>query len=245
MGNVSLYQSQAQGAFGHLQSVVSAEVPGTHNLLGCGRTDVLGADDGVAGGLEDQVFLGDLSAVNAGSVHNSVHQRLVTGAAAQVTVLLEPVTDFFTGGSIVVVQQYLCGHNEAGGAEATLRTAVSHPGDLQGMHIGDGTDAFDGGDLSAVLDLAELHQAGTGDLAVHDDITSAAMAFATADLTAGQQQALTQEGGQSFVLIDHHGALNAVDNKCLSNHIVSSSNSSNFGDLRVGTAGIFIWATPS
>ena len=220
VGDLGLDQSQPQGAFGHLQSVVSAEVPGTHDLGSCGGTDILGADDGVTGGLEDQVFLGDLSAVNAGSVHNSVNQRLVTGAAAQVAVLLEPVTDFFTGGSIVVVQQDLGGHDEAGGAEATLSAAMSHPGNLQGVHIGNGTDAFNGGDLSILSDLAQLHNAGACNLAVHNDVTGTAVALAAADFTAGQQQTLTQEAGQGLVLAYQNRTGCAVDDECSLDHTV-------------------------
>ena len=73
VADLGLNQSQTQGALGHLQSVVRAEVPGTGDLLSGGGTDVLGAHDGVAGGLEDQVFLGDLATDHTGSVHNGVH----------------------------------------------------------------------------------------------------------------------------------------------------------------------------
>ena len=158
-----------------------------------------------------------------GSVHASVHEGLVAGAAAQVAVLLEPVTDFFTGGSIVVVQQDLGGHDEAGGAEAALGAAMCHPGNLQGMHIGNGTDAFDGGDLSVLSDLAQLHDAGTGNLAVHNDVTGAAMTLAAADLTAGQQQTVPKEAGQSLVLAYQHGAGYTVDDECSLDHNTVSS----------------------
>ena len=218
VADLGLHQRQTQGALGHLQGVVRAEVPGAGDLLGGGGTDVLGANDGVAGGLENQVFLGDLAPDDPGSVHHGVHERLIAGAAAQVAVLLEPVANLFTGGRGVVIKQYLGGHDEAGGAEAALSAAVGHPGHLQGMQVGQGADAFDGRDLCAVLDLAQLGQAGAGDLAVYDDVTGAAVALAAADLTAGEQQALPQEGRQCFVLIHQNVPGDAVDDECFLDH---------------------------
>ena len=218
MADLGLHQRQTQGTFGHLQGVVRAEVPGTGDLLSGGGADVLGAHDGVAGGLENQVFLGDFAPHDTGGVHDGVHKRLITGAAAQVPVLLEPVTNLLTGGRGVVVQQHLGGHDEAGGAEAALGAAVSHPSHLQRMQVGQGADALDGGDFRAILDLAEPSQAGAGDLAVYDDVTGAAVALAAADLTAGQQQALPQEGRQSLVFVHQNIPGDAVNNKRFSDH---------------------------
>ena len=86
------------------------------------------------------------------------------------------------------------------------------------MQVGQGADALDGGDLRAVLDLAQLGQAGAGDLAVYDDVTGAAVALAAADLTAGEQQALPQEGRQCFVLIHQNVPGDAVDDKGFLDH---------------------------
>ena len=44
------------------------------------------------------------------------------------------------------------------------------------------------------------------------------MTLATADLTAGQQQSLTEHRGQSFVFIDQKGTGYAIDDECFLNH---------------------------
>jgi len=192
VGDLSLHQGQTQGVFGHMQSVVCAEVPGAGDLLGCGRTDVLGALDALAGGLEDQIFLGLFTAHYRGGVHNRVDDGLIACAAAQVAGLVEPLADFFTGGVGVLIQQHLGADYEAGCAEAALRGAVGHPCYLQRMHVAYGADALDSGYLRIVANLAHLNEAGSGDFTIQNDVAGAALALAAADLAAGEQQALTQ-----------------------------------------------------
>ena len=221
MGDLRLGQGEAQAA-GHLERVVGAEVPGAGDLLGRGGTDVLGALDAVAGGLEDQVFLAHLTAQHGGGVHDGVDQRLVAGAAAEIALLVEPVADLLTGGAGIVLEQDLRADDEARRAEAALRAAVGHPGDLQGMHVAQGADTLDGGDLGAVGNSAHLVDAGLGDLAVHDDVAGAAVAFAAADLAAGQQQMLTQYLCKGLVLFQDKVSGDAVDDKCFSYHAFSS-----------------------
>ena len=221
VGDLGLGQGQTQAA-GHLQRVVSAEVPGAGDLLGGGGTDVLGALDAVAGGLEDQVFLGHLAAQHGGGVHGGVDEGLVAGAAAEVALLVEPVADLLAGGAGIVLQQDLGADDEAGRAEAALGAAVGHPGHLQRVHVAQGADALDGGDLGVVGNSAHLVDAGLGDLAVHDDVAGAAVALAAADLAAGQQQVLTQDGRQGLVLVQDQVPGNAVDDKRFLDHVFSS-----------------------
>ena len=206
VGNLGLGQSQTQTA-GHLQRVVGAEVPGAGDLLGGGGTDVLRALDAVAGGLEDQVFLAHLAAQHGSGGHGGVDEGLVAGAAAEVALLVEPVA------------QDLGADDEAGRAEAALGAAVSHPGDLQRVHVAQGADTLDRGDLGVVRDTAHLEDAGLGDLAVDDDVARAAVALAAADLTAGQQQVLTQNGRQGLVLVQDKIPGNAVDDKRFLDHV--------------------------
>ena len=218
VADLGLNQSQTQGVGGHLQRIIGAEVPGSGDLLGGGGTDVAGAHDGVAGGLEYQIFLGDLAPDNPGGVHHRIDQGFIAGAAAQVPVLLEPVPDLFPGGGGIVVQQHLGGHDEAGGAEAALGTAVGHPGHLQRVHIGNGADALNGGDLGAVFQAAHFGDAGAGDLAVYNHVAGAAVAFAAADLTSGEQQTLPEHRCQGFVVLHQQGAVYAVDDQVFLNH---------------------------
>jgi hypothetical protein len=49
------------------------------------------------------------------------------------------------------------------------------------------------------------------------------VALAAADLTAGQQQTLTQEAGQGLVLAYQYSAGYAVDNECSLDHNTVSS----------------------
>ena len=90
------------------------------------------------------------------------------------------------------------------------------------MHVAQGADTLDRGDLGVVGNAAHLVDAGLGDLAVHDDIAGAAMALAAADLAAGQQQVLTQDGRQSLVLVQDQVPGNAVDDKRFSDHVCTS-----------------------
>ena len=218
VGDLGLGQSQTQAA-GHLQRVVGAEVPGAGDLLGGGGTDVLRALDAVAGGLEDQVFLAHLAAQHGSGGHGGVDEGLVAGAAAEVALLVEPVADLLAGRIGVVLEQDLGADDEAGRAEAALGAAVSHPGYLQRVHVAQGADTLDRGDLGVVRDTAHLEDAGLGDLAVDDDVARAAVALAAADLTAGQQQVLTQNGRQGLVLVQDKIPGNAVDDKRFLDHV--------------------------
>jgi hypothetical protein len=183
---------------------------------------ILGALYALAGGLEDQIFLGLFAAHDGGGVHNCVDDGLIAGAAAQVAGLVEPLADFFAGGVGVLLQQHLGADYEAGGAEAALSGAVGHPRDLQRMHVADSADTLDGGDLRVVADLAHLDEAGPGHFAVQNDVAGAALALAAADLAAGEQQALTQHGRKRLAALNQHKALDSVDHKWFFDHTVSS-----------------------
>jgi hypothetical protein len=81
---------------------------------------------------EQQILFGLLSPrMIAGGIHHRVDQGLVAGAAAGVAVAVEPVAHLLARRVVVVVEQHLGRHHEAGRADAALRAAVSHPGDLQ------------------------------------------------------------------------------------------------------------------
>ena len=240
MADLCLNQGQTQGVGGHLQGIVRAKVPSAGDLLGGGGTDVLSAYNGILRGLKDQVLLGDFPTNDPGCIHDRINEGLIAGAAAEIPVLLEPVSYLLPGGRGIVVQQNLGGHNKTGGTEAALGAAVGHPGHLQRVHIGNGADALNGGDLRAVFQAAEFGEAGTGDLAIDNNITCAAVTFSAANLTAGQQQTLPQERSQRFVLLNQDGTGNAVDYKCSFDHNAETSPFCYNAKLLVCTAGIFV-----
>ncbi len=129
--HLGLGQSQTQSALRHAQGKVGAEIPGTGDLCHGRRAHKIASDHG------DRAFLGienlfglNLAAHNPGGIHHRVDEGLVTGAAAQVAIPLEPVANLLPGRVIVVVQQNLGGHDEARCTNTALRAAVSHPGDL-------------------------------------------------------------------------------------------------------------------
>ena len=211
VGDLGLDEGQTQGALGHVQGLIGAEVPGAGDLHGSGGAGVGGAGDDVVGGLEEQIFFAHLAAHDGRGGHRGVYEGLVAGAAAEVAVLVEPVAHLLTGRVRVLLEQDFRADYEAGAAEAALGAAVGHPRDLDGVQVVDGTYALDGGDFGVVAEFCDLRDAGARDLAVDDDVTCAAVSFAATDFAAREHQSLAQDLCKRFGALQHEGALDPID----------------------------------
>lgn len=146
MGNRSLSQGQVQGIrrqlVGHIRAVKRG--PG-HTGHGAG-TRTAGAPYGAVGRLLVFQFRGVLfSAHDGSSIHDGIYQRLISGAAAGIAVILEPVAHLFTGRLGIMIKESLGRHDETGSAETALRASVQDPRLLQRMQMSGGTYAFQGG----------------------------------------------------------------------------------------------------
>ena len=211
VGDLGLHQGQAQGALRHGQGLVGAEVPGAGDLHRRGRPGIGRAGDDVLGGLEEQILLAHLAAHDGRGGHRRVDERLVAGAAAEVAVLVEPVANLLPRRVRVLLEQHLRADDEARAAEAALGAAVGHPRHLDGMQIVHRAYALDGRDLGVVAQLHDLRDAGTGDLAVYNDVAGAAVALTAAYLAAREQQPLTQDLRKRFSALQYERALDPVD----------------------------------
>ena len=148
---------------------------------------VFGADDAaVVRHLRHELFPLLFAAHDGGGIHYRIGQRLVAGAAAGVAVTVEPGAHVFPRRVLVLVEQRLGRHDEAGRADAALGAAMVHPGNLQRVQVVGRADAFDGDDLFAVGELADRDHAGLDRFIVDEDGTGAALAVVTADLAAGE-----------------------------------------------------------
>ena len=96
--------------------------------------------------------------------------------------------------------------------------------------------ALDGRDLGVVAQLHDLRDAGTGDLAVYNDVAGAAMPLAAAYLAAREQQPLTQYLRKRFVALQHKSALDPVDYQDFLDHAVSSFINENFRKVSLQSA---------
>ena len=146
--DLRLHERQTQGVGGHAQRDVGAEVPRSRHLGERRGTVVARAEDRtVLLGLVEHLGGRLLAAHHRRRVHDRVDQRLIAGAAAKIAVTVEPGANLLAGWGRIAVEQHLRRHDEAGRADAALRAAVGHPGDLQRMQIARRSDAFDGDDL--------------------------------------------------------------------------------------------------
>ena len=214
MGDLGLGQGQVQGVGRHVHGGVGAVFGQTGHLdQGAGTRQARTEGAAVSGQLVAQLFNVLVSAHDGGGVHDGVHQGLVTGAAANIVMFLEPVAHFFTAGGGIGVQQGLGGHDEAGRAEAALGRTVEHPGFLEGMQFGGGAHAFEGGDLGLIGHAAHLDDAGAGDLAVEDHGAGTTLALTATDLDAGDLQLVAQHVNEKSVGIHQDLTGNTIDHK--------------------------------
>ncbi len=187
MSIVRKLNSEVEHAFGHLACDVACVVGDTHDLAESSGTGIAGGmDAGPVGGFGVEGGSGSGAVHNGSSCHNSVDQGLITGAAAEVIVLGEPITNFLTGDVGILVKQSLGGHNEARGAEATLNSAVLDPCLLQRVKVGSGADTLYRLDNRVLGELAHLFNAGADGFAVNNDRAGAALTGAAADFEAGK-----------------------------------------------------------
>ena len=117
-----------------------------------------------------------------------------------------------------MIQQALCGQDEAGRAETALGRAVENPGFLQRMQMIGRAQPFQRHDLGVVFNAFHLDDAAADELAVHDDGAGAAMAFFATELHAGELELIAQHISENVVGIDEHLTGNAIDHKRLGEH---------------------------
>jgi len=102
------------------------------------------------------------------------------------------------------------GHDLAGGAIAALVGIVLDEGRLHGMQRAGLSDAFDRGDLVALVHHGE-GEAGVHPLAVDVHGACAALAVIAAFLRAGQEKVFTQAVEERCARVDAQSVLNPID----------------------------------
>jgi len=124
---------------------------------------------------------------------------------------LHPLPNLFAGGAGVLVEQPLGGDDESGRAEAALDGPVGDEGPLEGVELRRRPDSLDGEDLRALLDVPPGNDAGTGHLAVQDDVTDTALAHAAAELGTGQLELVSDDLDQFLLRVRHDPVGDPVD----------------------------------
>ena len=100
-----------------------------------------------------QILHCDLTAQALGSQHDGIHDLLVACASADVSVLGEPVTHFFSCRIRVLFQQLIGRNDEARDTETALHRAVMHERDLDRMQEVRLSDSLDGRHFAVLFDL--------------------------------------------------------------------------------------------
>ena len=187
MGHIGIREGGVESAFGELAGLVVAEIPETADLgNGCGTRIACSVHSAVRRSLVFKGGYGHLTAENLGGVHNGVGDGDVTGAAAGILVLVEPVTHFFTGRVRVGIEERLGGDDKARGAEAALECAVEDESLLEGVEVQRCADPLDGGNRCPVLDSFHPGDTGTDQLPIHNHVTRSACAGGAPYLYSGQ-----------------------------------------------------------
>ena len=87
------------------------------------------------------------------------------------------------------------------------------------MHVTQCANAFNGRDFSIVWQTGQFCNAGTGYLAINNDVAGTAVTLTATNLAACKQKTLTQETGQRFAVFYNDLTRYAIDNKCTFNHL--------------------------
>ncbi|OPY12523.1 MAG: hypothetical protein A4E69_02151 [Syntrophus sp. PtaB.Bin138] len=223
VSHVGVSDGSVEGVFGKLVGLVVAEVPETASLgNGSGARIACSVNPAVRWRFVLECGFGHFAAQNLGCVHCRVHYGDVTGAAAGVLVLGEPVTHILAGRVRIGVEERLDGYYETRCAETALYGAVVDKSLLNGVEVDGCSDAFGGDDCRPVVNAFHPGHAGAHQLAVNDDITGAAGACSTSDLYASQVELIAQNVGQERFLVDDQMSFDTVYNNHLFNHTSSS-----------------------
>ena len=214
--NLGLSKGQVQGVGGQAVRRIRAKFGSAGNLGNGSGTRNGGTPDAAIGGhLEGHVVQRFVAAHKGGGVHNGVHQGLVARAAAHVVVFLEPVAHVLAAGIGIGIKQGLGRNDETGGAETALGRTVEDPGVLDGMQIGGRAHTFKGGNGSIFGHTVHLDNAGAYNFAVKNYRTSTTLAFAAANLDAGELQLVAQHVHQHIFRFNHQTPGDAVNDKGL------------------------------
>ncbi|VTR67288.1 hypothetical protein DESC_600002 [Desulfosarcina cetonica] len=124
-----------------------------------------------------------------------IHHFIMRNAATEVAG--QRMLDGIPGGVRVLIHQRLGAHQDARGAESTLKGAVVDKGLLQGMQLAGGgiRQSFNGDDPGAVTFDGQGH-AGENRLAVHDHRARSAGALVATDFGSGKPQGFPEGVGQ-------------------------------------------------
>jgi len=207
-----LHEGCVKGSRRHLEFLVVAIV-GQAADFGQRRR----ADHGLAikfpifGRLEGKVFHCLFAAHDFGGGHHGVDDLLVARAAADVEVLLKPVTHLFARGAAVFEEQGIGGHDKSRGAKTALHRSEMHKGRLQGMEVGRCADALDGQYLAVLLDVANLGDTGAHELAVQYHRARATDPTVATDLGACQPHAAQHIRQRIRFRIADKDAIRAID----------------------------------
>ena len=119
--------------------------------------------------------------------------------------------DVFVAGADGLLQQRHSAHDLAAGAVAALVAVVLHKSGLHGMQVAGLANAFDGGDLVALVHHRK-REAAVHAATVHVHRAGAALAVIAAFLGAGQMDAFTQRVEQRGARVEvAQGVVLAVD----------------------------------
>ena len=159
-----LNQCYMQGARRHFQLHVIAVVHRTAGLTQCGRPynrfSVVFLS--LVIWLIPNFLYGLFTPHHFCCQHHRIYQLFISGAAADVSVFLEPISDFFPRRRWIFFQQSIGRHNKARCAESALNAAAVNPSCLKGMGLVGRADSFYRCQLTVFFHCFDLLCAGTG-----------------------------------------------------------------------------------
>ncbi len=215
MARLGAYRNCVESLRRQLQSCIVAEVKGAGGLEDCAGARVPGTPHGVSRfqGLRKILHL-LFSPENSRRIHDRIGYLLVPGASAGCPVGLEPVTDLFAGRVEVCVQQTLGGDNESGGTESALDCPVGNESPLDRVEMVGSPHSLYRQDVRILGDFAPGCYAGSGYLAVQDDVAGPALPLSASQFCACQVELFSNHADQFLFrvrdnsltdTVDHHG----------------------------------------
>ncbi|MPM02681.1 hypothetical protein SDC9_48936 [bioreactor metagenome] len=212
MGRPGLDDGDVEGVRGHLQLLVVAVIGEAADLCEGGRTNDglsvisvfrrIGRSDLIHGRLAPDDFC---------RLHDRVDDLLVSCAAADIFMFLEPCPHFFARRVDVFQEQGVGGHDESRRAEAALDGAQFHEGGLQGVKILRGSDPFQRNDLAVFRHFRYFPCAGANELPVENHRAGTANPRIAPHLDAGEPKAPQHVRQGVFRRVTDKNPVRAVD----------------------------------
>ena len=166
MSDLRLDDRQLNGTLWHLLDQIVAVIEHAAGLGHSGGPGHAGTVDVLALVFVDDIFHRSLTAHDFGCHHDSVNDLLVSSAAADVAVLVKPLSNLFPGGRKILRKQRVRGYDKTGTAETALDGAAGDERLLDGMQMLRRTDPLDRGDGGVLGYRLHLPGTGTGELPV-------------------------------------------------------------------------------